>query len=699
MDRSISRANGPTSDTVWADKLLRHPYGVLLFLYLLSVAVRVPLVFAAGDLPFIFNDEMRYMHIAKSILSGQVLIRNQPVIYRYLLYPLALSPAYLLPEGINVFRGMQVINAFFMHSMIFPLYALAGKITKNRQKALLIAAVSLLLPDTALVKNIMSETLAYPMIFLTLFFIYEMFDAPLKTSYWVRSGVFCFLLYTVKPVYACIGAACFIAAAAYTAKERDRSMLPRLLAFAGVILVAFLAYMGLLKWVFGMNPLGKTHYDAQNAPLSLNHLLLTLKGMLIYVHYHLIAFYILPPIALLCAWKRFEPPRKLLAATTLLTLLLTWLLTVYVIYVDEQYAGGIPLRVHIRYTTMLFPVLLAFLLTDEAKGFPLKGGVACLAFLGVGLVSYNVNEFVSERNFAVDSMMMALLNFDNGAWDGGSMYLPILLSVLVPVACVAVRDGLNKRILRVTMTAVILGLCLNQYAAYTRNQNYKYGDHVGEAEEMVSMTGGSAWMVCDDGQEDWAPSVAIDVQTRCEMPIVTLGALLDATKEEGSVEEVLPIDMGKYVNTVPTYPYSLCDYMIFDVTLLDRIAFAQPDQVTYSSGGLYAYVPVSKDSPWIHSVLYGLNDGWVTEGSHFSVYDANAVARENITLRFSVKANADAVSLILCTDDGQRLDYSLTSGSQWIEAIFEVRSAKPFTIKFYAPDEPVCIETYLVMPD
>ncbi len=689
-------ASGSAAWSAAKAQILRRPYLFPLMVYALSVLIRIPLVFSAGELPFIFNDEMRYMHIAKSLLSQQVLIRNQPVVYRYILYPLLLSPLYLLPEGINVFRTMQIVNVFLMHSMIFPIYAAGVKVTRDRRSALLIAILSLLLPDTVLTKNIMTESLTYPMVFLTFLFLIEMVENPEKTLYWIRSGVFCFLLYAIKPVYALLGAACFFSVGLYALLGKDRRMLGKLIWFAGAIAVCLLLFLGLLK-ALNMDPLGKTHYDAQTQSFTLDHLLLTLKGMLIYTHYHLIAFFVLPPIVLISIWRKAETKERMLVLTILLSLVLFWLCTVYVIYVDEVVSNGPPLRVHVRYTAVFFPIMLMYLFSASAKNLDIrKAGIACLAFLAVGLAYYDTSAFESARVYAVDSMMLSLLHLKSGAWNGIEMYLPALLAVLLPISALAVSKGYVKRIRAAMIAVIIAGLCLNQYASYARDSNSYQDGYLDDAKEMVLATGKDAWMVCPSGQEEWAKSVAIDIQSRCEIPVVTFESLLAQTRADGSIDEVLPSPMGTYVNSVPTYSYPLGKYMIFDTSLLAYTAVYNSAQGIYSSDQLYAYIPVSSGQPWLHSLVYGLNEGWVQEGSRFLLYDSALVSGGRIRLYLKVRAGVPAATLTLYTQDGQTFSFTPGNSLTWVEAEFDTAAGGPFAVYMQSSEGNIYVDTYQV---
>ncbi|MDR0928277.1 MAG: hypothetical protein LBM74_01010 [Oscillospiraceae bacterium] len=680
------------------DHCLRRPWLALSIVYLVSVCVRIWLVFAAGELPFIFRDETRYFDMAQSLTGGEVLLRGQPVVYKYILYPLLLSPLFWLPEGVNVFRAMQVANALMMHAMVFPLFALCRRITGKQNLSFGLAVLSLLLPDTVMVKNIMTESLSYPMIALTLLFAHRMMADPEKTVHTVITAVLCFLLYTIKPGYASVSAACLAVRLAMAIRRRDKKALFQPTLFAAVILLALGVYAVILT-ALGVSPMGTTLYDAQASPFSLDHLIITLKGLLLYAHYHLIAFFILPPVLLLASWRDRDDTQKAFSMVVMLSIALTCIGTVYLIFMDEalNYPGD-PLRIHVRYTAPFFLPMLALLPRGEVpKNRLVPIGVACLAFLGVGLAFYDPGAMESTRIYAVDSMMMALLKLERGAWNGFELYFPVLLGVLVPLSCLVLHGGFTARMRRVTISLIVAGLALNQYAAYLENSNNHSNQYSAEAANTLQMAGENAWMICEDGQEDWALSAAMDVHARAQMPIIPLSALLRATDANGVAVAVMPDAQKDSANPASPALFTLGTHMIFDADILNRIALASAE-VTYSPNHLYAYMPVSADAPWVHSLLNGLNDGWVQEGSYFALYDPTLRANGTVRLYLSARAGQGTATLVLSTADGQSQSFTLGDTLQWIEADFAVdsTSAEPLTIGLSALGGNVYVDTYLV---
>ena len=80
----------------------------LLLIYICSVAVRYILALATRDFPTVYIDEYLYYGLGRSIATkGSLLLYGQPAEYNYIIYPLVLSPIYLLfGHGTNYIRAI-----------------------------------------------------------------------------------------------------------------------------------------------------------------------------------------------------------------------------------------------------------------------------------------------------------------------------------------------------------------------------------------------------------------------------------------------------------------------------------------------------------------------------------------------------------------------------------------------------------------
>ena len=60
----------------------------------------------------VMPDEMRYLDTARSLFSGDGLVmRGEPSSFQKILYPLAISPALLFPNGVAQIQAIGVLNS------------------------------------------------------------------------------------------------------------------------------------------------------------------------------------------------------------------------------------------------------------------------------------------------------------------------------------------------------------------------------------------------------------------------------------------------------------------------------------------------------------------------------------------------------------------------------------------------------------
>src|SRR5688500_5905945 len=97
-----------------AGRLLVNEWAWIVGLVAASVAIRFALARVTPS-PWIFVDELIYSELAKGIAEdGRRSIRDVPAGNAYgLLYPLLLSPAYVLFDRVpDAYEAMKVVNAF-----------------------------------------------------------------------------------------------------------------------------------------------------------------------------------------------------------------------------------------------------------------------------------------------------------------------------------------------------------------------------------------------------------------------------------------------------------------------------------------------------------------------------------------------------------------------------------------------------------
>lgn len=130
--------------------------------------------------PFIFQDELLYSELAKSLgVTGHFALRDVPGLYGIgPVYPALISPAYALFDSIpTAYAAVKAINALLMSLAAVPAFLIARRLV-GPWLALLAAALALAVPDVLLAGTIMTENAFYPLFMLWIYLVVRMLERP-----------------------------------------------------------------------------------------------------------------------------------------------------------------------------------------------------------------------------------------------------------------------------------------------------------------------------------------------------------------------------------------------------------------------------------------------------------------------------------------------------------------------------------------
>jgi hypothetical protein len=117
--------------------------------------------------PFIMVDELIYSELARSFAAGDGFrVRDAPATGFSLVYPVLISPAYLLFDSLpTAYAAVKTLNALYMSLAAVPAYLLARRVLAP-PLSLLAALLAVALPSLAYTGTVMTENAFYPL-FLT----------------------------------------------------------------------------------------------------------------------------------------------------------------------------------------------------------------------------------------------------------------------------------------------------------------------------------------------------------------------------------------------------------------------------------------------------------------------------------------------------------------------------------------------------
>lgn len=176
---TVNRTLERTAQVRHLDVVLARTPGtplVLVGLLLLAFVVRTWLN-TRVEAPWLMGDELIYSEMAKSFASGEGLeVRGFPPDVRTL-YPVLISPAWLLDSVEAAFSAAKAINTVAMTLASVPLYLWARRLVSEGW-ALAAAALLLLLPAFAYTGMIMTESAFLPLFLIALFTVARTLETP-----------------------------------------------------------------------------------------------------------------------------------------------------------------------------------------------------------------------------------------------------------------------------------------------------------------------------------------------------------------------------------------------------------------------------------------------------------------------------------------------------------------------------------------
>lgn len=134
-------------------------------LFVLSSVVR----FCLADFPKcigVLPDEIRYLNLAASLFNeGQLIERGGFSSFQKILYPLALSPAFLADDPLLRVRLITLLNSIYVSSAVFPALLLARRLFTGKAPVIICLLFALIMPDMCYSMTFLSECIYLPLAF------------------------------------------------------------------------------------------------------------------------------------------------------------------------------------------------------------------------------------------------------------------------------------------------------------------------------------------------------------------------------------------------------------------------------------------------------------------------------------------------------------------------------------------------------
>jgi len=309
----------------------------------------------------VYPSEIRYLHLARSLAQGgPLLIQGFPTQFQKILYPLLVSPAFLLArDPLAQVKLVGVINCLAMASMVFPVALLVKKLSPKPAVLLLTLAFTAALPDFMYTATFLSEPLYWPLCLWVFYFFHSAMteNRPRRRlPLFALFGFFTYLSYLTKEV----SAAFLIAGAAMLVVEgvRGKKFVRNGLALGVSIAAFFVPFLIVKRALFpgaGNSYAGSlTGYDqiglsALGEPGVFGYMVYSAAATFAAA---ILSFYVLPVLLPLFDLRRLDGKQRRLYLFVLLSLAVTAGAVAYTVSIREDLGDRVP-RLHLR---MLAPM-------------------------------------------------------------------------------------------------------------------------------------------------------------------------------------------------------------------------------------------------------------------------------------------------------------------------------------------------------
>ena len=407
---SMQKANCPkkTKTVLW-----------LLLIYTSSVVIRYLMALATRNFPTVYIDEYLYYSLGRSIATkGSLLYMGQPAIYNYIIYPLIISPVYLLfGHGTDYFRAIELWNIILMSLSVFPIFSLSNSMVQKKKTALWLTGLFMLLPCFILGEYVFSEAIIYPLFYSLMYCIYRYLkDNKIKYTVWI--GILGALLYCTKPgaVMPALFALLLFGGKAIKKKSGQGGI--QVLAGLGCLALLFVVIKLIAEKVLGYSGSLLSIYDDQSpfSESASNDYFYNTVGK--YPYYFILAGGILPLLVSLWYYPEYKKEDKQYYLLAIICSVLTMIGTAWVVNRPEHMGFII-----LRYVEMYLPVLYIFIMLpgreqqklQEHKSFRMIEilCVIILAYVAVCTFTWGSTTGISYPKDIHYMISLAILLFQN----------------------------------------------------------------------------------------------------------------------------------------------------------------------------------------------------------------------------------------------------------------------------------------------
>ena len=660
----------------------------LLVIYACSVMIRYLLALATRHYPTVLIDEFLYYSLGRSVATeGSLLYLGQPALYNYILYPLILSPVYLLfGQGADYYRLIQLWNIILMSLSVFPFYGLCKAMVRKEKTALWMTAIFMTLPQFILGEYIYSEAIIYPMFYTLIYCIYRnLKEDKIKYTIWI--GILGTLLYYTKPGAVVPAVLALILAAGKAIKGKSRQAGIHVLAGLGCLAVSFFAIKLIVEQVFGYHGALLSVYDDQVFASKTYNMEYFFSSAAKYPYYFVLAGGILPLLVSVWQYPEYDREDKQYYWFLMICALVTMIGTAWMVNRPERKD-----MLYLRYVEMYLPVLYIYImLPHEAKpALPERSGrakeVVCwliLAYVAVCTFVWGATTGIGEQ--FDHHFLISLSVLFTGRVKGIANILIIFLagSTLYLLAAKTEKQKLVKYSCMVLAAIVVINN-IQAYCITAMNTDSKQNE---ETKAVYQRIGDKEYIhVYAEDQSDYG----LDVYSRRNISGIT----------DREFEANIAQNNGVYVPFIPASARGMTavnqtpdvDMLIFDEPVHKRIKFSSDTYGFISEDNSFQIVSFTRGARIVDSVMDGDSLPTLHPGSActLKIYK-DEWAQSPVMIRLEIESQTDQ-DMYVTTDESNT--FPLKEGHYWYQ-IELPEPAGEYTISVQSDD--ITIHNYEII--
>ncbi len=340
--------------------LIKNITIILPLLFIASTALRYLLAFPTKSITVYF-DELIYLDIARSLLSGSVKIRNIELNFSQIFYPLVISWINIIKNTAISYELIKLFGAAAMSSALFPAYLLGRQLTGKKFYGLLIALIAVIIPEMYYSTFVLSEVVFFPLSLWFLLYTAKVFGKASKGAR-IKNGLiagilmFGLLLTKIVSIYYPAAFLLMLTISLISAAKKKR----KLFIFTTISMVAIL-----IAALYGTISISSFYTSSlRGFALDASKIIYILYSVFIYIMFLIIASGFFPVMSPIMEFKYVK--HKKFLVFTWLSFVCAFFLIAATILLKEEYPVKIP-RIHFRYIFPLFIPLIAMFLNLKAK--------------------------------------------------------------------------------------------------------------------------------------------------------------------------------------------------------------------------------------------------------------------------------------------------------------------------------------------